>query len=187
MCKYRKYWTREKMKMSGGLFGGRSTIKVTSELLKSKNQKLQLQFDLWPLKVKWSGASEGNDQTIKHLFCRSWSQTLQQVTYKWLPLGVADFDRQKVCLITWSFPSGAPDCLIFSGNDLRLAQPSQMRLTDYSMRVSGWAMQNPGVTVPAKCGWVGRSALYYPLPGLYLALLDSTTLYNDSILGSTWL
>ena len=59
-------------------------IKTTSKLQKSKDQcDYSLTFD--PLNIKQSRASEGNNQMIKHNFW-SWSQTLQQVAYKWLPL-----------------------------------------------------------------------------------------------------
>ena len=62
----------------------------------------------------------------------SQSQTLQQATYKWLPLAVADW---------------------ISGNDRRLAQSSKMWVTDYSARVSGWTLQNPGVTREMRVSW----------------------------------
>ena len=60
VCKCRKYWTCEKMKMSGGLLGGRS--RHQGDLWTARNQTIEntrLQFDLWPLKTKRSGA-EGN-------------------------------------------------------------------------------------------------------------------------------
>ena len=69
VCKYREYWRREKMMMSGGLLGGRS--RYQGDLQTTKNQRIKnarLQFDLWPPKIKRSGASEGNDQAT---FCQS--------------------------------------------------------------------------------------------------------------------
>ena len=108
-----KYWTCEKMKMSGGLFGGRSTIKVTSKLLKIQKSRTcgcNLTFDLW--KLSGRERQKGKIKRSNTLFAdqKAWSrsQTLQQATYKWLPLGVADW---------------------ISGNDRRLAQPSQMWVT----------------------------------------------------------
>ena len=41
-------------------------IKVTSELLKSRDQEHTAAIDLDPLKIKCSRASEGNSQAIKH-------------------------------------------------------------------------------------------------------------------------
>ena len=83
-------------------------IKASTDLWTAKKQQIkttQLQFDLWPLKIKWSRASEGTDQVIKHTFCwsKTWlrSQMLQQATYKWLFLAAVDW---------------------ISGNDWHLAQ-----------------------------------------------------------------
>ena len=42
MC---KYWTCEKMKMSGGLFGGRSTIKGGLQTAKNRTRGYNLTFD----------------------------------------------------------------------------------------------------------------------------------------------
>ena len=132
-----KYWTCEKMKMFRGFFGGRSTIKVTSKLLKIQNSKTcgcNLTFDPW--KLSSQERQKGKIKRSNTLFAnqKAWSrsQTLQQATYKWPPLGVADW---------------------ISGNDRRLVQPSQMWVTDYSTWVSEWAMQNPGVTREMRVSW----------------------------------
>ena len=73
-----------------------------------------VQFDLWPLK---SGDQEPQKGTIKQLNTlfanqKMWSQsqTLQQATYKWLPLALADW---------------------IGGNDRHLALPSQMCMGDW--------------------------------------------------------
>ena len=57
----RKYWIKQSKPLLG-------PIKVTSELPKSTIKNMQLQFGLWPLEIKRSRASEGNNQ--EH-FCRS--------------------------------------------------------------------------------------------------------------------
>ena len=70
VCKYREYWTCEKMKMSKGLLGGRSRYQGDLRTAKNpriKNSPSRLQLDLWPLKIKWSG---GTDQAIEHTFCQ---------------------------------------------------------------------------------------------------------------------
>ena len=128
-----KYWTCEKMKMFGGLFGGRSTIKVTSKLLKiqkSRTRGCNLTFDPW--KLSGRERQKGKIKRSNTLFAdqKAWSrsQTLQQATYKWLPLAVTDW---------------------ISGNDWRLAQPSQMRVTDYStsfyITVANWCENDAGM------------------------------------------
>ena len=57
---------------------------------KSTIKNALLQSDLWPLKIKRSRASEGTIKRSSILFAdqKIWSrsQTLLQVTYKWLPL-----------------------------------------------------------------------------------------------------
>ena len=58
-------------------------IKIACNCENQRIMNMQLQFGLWPIKIKWSRASEGNDQAIKHDFC--WSKILQ-ATYKWLLL-----------------------------------------------------------------------------------------------------
>ena len=62
---------------------------------------------------------------------------LQQATYKWVPLAVADW---------------------ISRNDWCLAQPSQMRVIDWLFYAGAWASEPCKIWVsPSKCGWVGRS------------------------------
>ena len=94
------------------------------DLETAKNQRIknaQLQFDLWPLKIKQPGTSEENNQVIKHTFCQSKNSiavaNASTGDIKWLPLAVAEW---------------------ISGNDRHLAQHSQMQVTDYSTWVSGW-------------------------------------------------
>ena len=130
MCKYRKYWTCEKMKMSGGLFGGRSTIKVTSELRKinkSRTRRGNLTFDPWKISVRSVRRKRSSDQT--HF-----------LPIKKLDRGPKRFNRRRIS----DFPL---EWLIGS------AEIIQMRVTDYSTRVSGWAMQDPGVTREMRVSW----------------------------------
>ena len=114
--------------------GADQGINMTSKLLKIKIQSCNMTFDPWKLSdrerqkgtIKWSNTLFADQKAWSRL------QTLQQATYKWLPLGVVDW---------------------ISGNDWRLAQPSQMQVTDYSTRVSRWTMQNPGVTREMRVSW----------------------------------
>ena len=133
--KCREYWEDEDVRSPfGGLNQG---IKGTSKLLNIKGSRMHscnLTFDPWkssnqePQKgmIKRSNTPFANQKTW------SWSQTLQLVTYKWLPLAVTKW---------------------ISENDQHLEQRSQMKVTDYSTWVSGWTLQNLGVTREMQVSW----------------------------------
>ena len=113
-------------------------IKVTSKLLKfkgSRTHSCNLTFDPWkssnqePQKgtIKWSNTLFANQKI------RLQSQTLQLVTYKWLPLAVAEW---------------------ISGNDRHLAQPIARR--KWPTILHGWVgetLQNLGVTREMQVSW----------------------------------
>ena len=69
VCKYREYWTCEKMKMFGCLLGGQSRYQGDFRLAKNQRMK-NATFDPWKSSDQL-GPSEGNNQAIKHTFCRS--------------------------------------------------------------------------------------------------------------------
>ena len=58
----------------------------------------------------------------------------------------------------------------------RLAQPRQMRVTGHPTRVSGWTLQNPGVTQEKRVSWKVCSML--------LGCLDNDA---DASVDSQWL
>ena len=58
-------------KWSKSFFRADQGIKVTFEPQKSKDQDVQLHFDLWPIKNQAIRTSEGNNQVIKRNFCKS--------------------------------------------------------------------------------------------------------------------
>ena len=118
--------------------GGRS--RYHGDLWTAKNQRIKkawLQFDLWPLKIKRSGASEGNDHMIKHFLAikKAWLQLqkFQQATYKWLPLAVADWINR-------------------NDQHLDLARCGWLTI------LHEWAGEPCKIQVsPMKYGWIGRS------------------------------
>ena len=119
--------------------------------------------------IKWSNTLFADQKAWSR------SQTLQQATYKWLPLGVVDW---------------------ISRNDWRLVQPSQMWVTDYSTQVSRWIMQNLGVTRKMRVSWkICSSPLplsfphHHPSPSRFLIhqglCIKSPTAHAGRVLANT--
>ena len=117
-------------------------INHQGDLQTAKNPKIensQLQFDLWPLKIKQLGVPEGNDQAIKHTF----------LPIKRLDHGLKHFNRRRVSDYPLEWLTGSAEMIDASRSLARCGWLTILR---------GWAGEPCKIRVsPAKCGWVGRS------------------------------
>ena len=107
-------WTKRSKPFSGGRSMDQGDIRTAE---KTTNKNARLQFDLWPLEIKRSRASEGNDQAIKHTFCRS--KNLIADAFSMLLQAPCQTDQEV------SVPGSGPvPRLILSGNQTIWPRPS---------------------------------------------------------------